>query len=208
VTDLRGAGVEGPCVLGGGCAAGIIAFEMARQMRAQGQAVPLVVMFDVDYPLPRVVPYRLGLSLLRLPRVLHRLRRLRGRERSAYALELLRTWARRVASWVGPGGPGAGGGDAVERLRAYLKHEAEPQRAAAWRHRPGPFGGRLALVLSRDTGVWFGRDRRLDWRRLARDGCEVHAVPGDHNQALEEPHVQAVAEVLRGCIDRAARRGP
>ena len=52
VETIRGAQPEGPYFLGGWCLDGVIAYEVAQQLRAQGQQVGLLVMFDVPNPTP------------------------------------------------------------------------------------------------------------------------------------------------------------
>ena len=42
---------EGPYLLGGRCIGGLVAFEMAQQLRAQAQKVALLVLFDTPTPL-------------------------------------------------------------------------------------------------------------------------------------------------------------
>ena len=52
---------EGPYLLGGFCGGGLIAFEMAHQLRTQGQAVDLLVLIE-----PRAGPAPLRLIGSRL----------------------------------------------------------------------------------------------------------------------------------------------
>ncbi len=52
VDDLRGARPRGPYLLGGFCIGSEIALEMARQLRAAGEAVPALVLFDTTARLP------------------------------------------------------------------------------------------------------------------------------------------------------------
>ncbi|HKR12256.1 MAG TPA: amino acid adenylation domain-containing protein [Pyrinomonadaceae bacterium] len=46
------------------------------------------------------------------------------------------------------------------------------------------------------------RDPFKGWRELATEGVDLHVVPGDHFSMLREPHVSALAEQLRQCIQR------
>ncbi len=39
------------------------------------------------------------------------------------------------------------------------------------------------------------------WRELAKGGFEVHRVPGRHIDMMDEPNVQVLAKVLKQCID-------
>src|SRR5262249_53386312 len=50
--DIRGAQPRGPYRLGGFCAGGLIAYEMARQLRAQGETVELLLLVDTSPPKP------------------------------------------------------------------------------------------------------------------------------------------------------------
>lgn len=57
VEELRAHQPCGPYFSGGYSMGGLIAFEMARQLRAQGQTIGLLVLFDTLFPgLPRLLP--------------------------------------------------------------------------------------------------------------------------------------------------------
>ena len=56
---LRRVQPEGPYLLGGWCNGGLMAYEMARQLREQGQTVELLVMMDPDAP---ATPFKWGAS--------------------------------------------------------------------------------------------------------------------------------------------------
>ena len=70
---LRSVQPAGPYLLGGWCNGGLVAYEMARQLHAQGQAVDLLVLMDSDAPAPKFKQDRriiVGLcNLLRLSKV-------------------------------------------------------------------------------------------------------------------------------------------
>jgi thioesterase domain-containing protein len=196
VRALRAVRPEGPYLLGGGCAAGLVAFEMACQLTAMGESVPLVALFDVDFPPPRWLPGLLGVWLLRLPRQWARFRSLGPGERSGFLRRWAGVWAARIRQRLRRRAPGPGAG-------AELEARLAPLRDVAWRYRPQPWNGRIAALLPADSLTWPDRDRRLDWRRMARGGWEVRAIPGVHEDALLEAHSAAAAEVLKGCIERA-----
>src|SRR5262249_30894375 len=50
IKEIRTLQPEGPYFLGGGSSGGVIAFEMAQQLHAQGQQVALLVLFDTYFP--------------------------------------------------------------------------------------------------------------------------------------------------------------
>ncbi len=204
VKAIRAVRPHGPYVLGGGCAAGIVAFEMAQRLVALGESAPLLVLFDVDYPPPSFLPGRSGVWLLRLPRELARLRKMRAREQWSHIRRQAQVWKARIFSRSMPSKHDGGHSSTDESSRepgTALELLLAPLRDCVWRYRPQLYRGRIALFLAAGTGVWFCHDRRLSWRRVALGGCEVHVIPGEHHHALEEPHAQATAEKLRICID-------
>jgi acyl-CoA synthetase (AMP-forming)/AMP-acid ligase II/thioesterase domain-containing protein len=209
ITELRSARPNGPYILSGECASGIVAFEMARQLQAAGEEVALLVMFDVDYPLPWYAPYSAGVSWLRMPRLYRRFRRMDAVQKVEYFRRRTRAWRDKSLARLFPGFASAlrdgTGPEDAQRIRRQLDRVGGPGRGGVWRYTPRPYDGRMALFLAEGTGIWPWQDRRLMWRRVARGGCEVHVVPGEHEQILQEPYVRTVAERIRRCMDRATR---
>src|SRR5437588_5360862 len=50
IQSMRAVQPEGPYLLGGWCNGGLVAYEMARQLHAQGQMIDLLVLMDPDPP--------------------------------------------------------------------------------------------------------------------------------------------------------------
>ena len=48
--EIRRVQARGPYLLGGYCTGGVIAFEMAQQLRAAGEEVAILVLFDTNNP--------------------------------------------------------------------------------------------------------------------------------------------------------------
>jgi acyl-CoA synthetase (AMP-forming)/AMP-acid ligase II/thioesterase domain-containing protein len=210
LVEVRSVRPKGPYVLGGGCAAGIVAFEMAQQLRAQGESVPLLALFDVHYPPPRFIPAPLAGVVLRLPRTLSRFRSLGVAQKWAYVRRVATSLAKGSGAAL-TGKPAAG---SVPARRVTSPPEGaglaffEPGEESLWRYRPQPYRGRMALFLAQQTARWPFHDDRLGWRQVAAGGYHVFTVPGDHQGSLREPHVRAVAEKLRTCLAAARSRGP
>jgi aspartate racemase len=210
ISDIRKVQPHGPYRLGGVCLGGIVALEMAHQLRAQGEDVGLVAMIDSYYPgtPPHLVPrvsrgsltwvadYYLGDILLRSPR-----------ERGVYVLTRMVNIARRLgrqikrlAGIVYP---------AVVRegtLPRVMKQVQEANRLAEHRYVPRPFDGRITLFWCSELPVRAYQDRRLGWSEIAGDGLEVEVVPGNHMSMVEEPHVSVLAAKLRQALDRSDRQ--
>jgi acyl-CoA synthetase (AMP-forming)/AMP-acid ligase II/thioesterase domain-containing protein len=202
VGEMRRFFPQGPYLLCGYSSAGVLAWEIAQQLRAQGQRVALLAMLDATLYLNRaLVPERVSaLQVFRRRIRLHVdvLRELSPDSRFAYVLRRLK------ARGPQPMGlrPAAAEVERESRqspaLRAFLQMHREARRA----YLPRPYQGPITVILSRQPGVDLRRDPRLPGR-LAAGPVEIHEVPGDHATFLKEPHVQVLADVLRGCIERA-----
>ncbi|QSQ14838.1 non-ribosomal peptide synthetase [Myxococcus landrumensis] len=184
---------RGPYLLGGWSMGGLLAFEMAQQLREQGDDVELLVLIDA-YARPGPVdaeglrPERLGSlffkDLLRaagadLPCSEDALARMPAEE----ALQALETAGRAAAAL-----PEAG----LSTLRSVFESNLE----AAWRYVPRPYTGALLSLEAGDS------PRAHEWELLARGGVEVHTLPGDHYALLRPPGVQPLARILREALAR------
>src|SRR5262249_60328396 len=105
VPAIRGARPHGPYRLGGHCNGGLLAFEVARRLAAEGQTVDAVVIIDAS---ARNVRFR---PLSRLMRGLARVGGLDDRAEAALFLgvrDRAVSLVSRVAEWRRRGGAGAG----------------------------------------------------------------------------------------------------
>ena len=201
VAAVEVAAPSGPVLLGGWSFGGVVAFEMARQLRDRGREVPLVVLFDSYAPA--------GVNLLD------------GRSDA----ELLRPFLRDQAGLQGADAewldeiPSAGE-EAVDHLLAQAR-EAGVLRAdvktdkvqrllgvykanlrALASFRPQPYDG--SIVLFRSSGA-EARHSANGWEAFAGEPIEVHTVEGDHYTMLSPPRVSSLAGSLSVAIERTLR---
>ncbi|HVG11019.1 MAG TPA: amino acid adenylation domain-containing protein [Thermoanaerobaculia bacterium] len=201
LAEIEAAAPNGPVLLGGWSFGGVVAFEMARQLRSREREVPLVVLLDSYAPS--------GADLLA--------------ERSD--ADLLRPFLRDQAGVQGRGAewldemPMAGE-EAVLRmleqareagvLRADLKSEKVERLLGVYKanlralssYQPQPYGGRILLFRSEGAE---SRHSANGWEGLAGEPIETQSVSGDHYTMLAPPHVVELANLLAGCIERALR---
>ena len=64
------------------------------------------------------------------------------------------------------------------------------------RYRPGPYEGRVVLFRVRAMSLFGAADPQMGWGKLARSGVSVKMIAGGHNNILEQPYVQSLAEKL------------
>jgi acyl-CoA synthetase (AMP-forming)/AMP-acid ligase II/thioesterase domain-containing protein len=189
VAEMRRHQAEGPYLLGGLSFGGVIAFEMGRQLLAQGQRVALLALLDTAGP-----------ALMRTRQAAQESARMQGMSALGKALWAARPpvgrWSRRLA-WrlcAGLGRP------VPYPLRE--RHAREVCAAAVKGYFPEAYRGRLTLFRATEGYMSQFGDPLLGWEGLASD-IDIQEVPGDHITMFREPHVQRLAERLRACLDAA-----
>ncbi len=190
---------RGPYHLAGWSAGGLIAWELARQLRAGGSEVALVAMFDTYAPAALDLPgpgteddvgdmvTLLG-SEVALDEAL--LRRLEGDARLAYLLD-----AAKAAGIIPPGYRPA-------EARRLIDVFAAVSRAAG-AYRPAPCDAPVILFTAQEETAGAVRDPGEEshgWSGLARGGLEIQTVAGSHVQMLHRPLVADIAARLRAML--------
>jgi thioesterase domain-containing protein len=200
LAEVREARPRGPYLLGGWSFGGLVALEMARQLHAIGEAVPLVVLVDTPAPGPRPAPApselgllaafagALGVAWRSLSFDLARFERLDRRERLAYLLERAEG-----------GGSGASGLtlDRIERLFDLFCRHAEAQRL----YRPGPYDGPTLVVRAAERTPGQNDRPDLGWGDWVGGGVRNCEAPGDHDSIVRPPHVAELARALARELD-------
>ncbi|MFY9550790.1 MAG: amino acid adenylation domain-containing protein [Thermoanaerobaculia bacterium] len=204
VREVREVQPEGPYHLGGYSFGGKVAFEMARQLRAQGQRTALLAFFDTaNFPL---TPGPTRFEFVRNRTRIHiaTLKTIGAREKLSYLLgrtETLLLLMRRAFTR---------GYEALFRPLMRAQREVlNANRRASNSYVPGFYEGRVTIFRAEDQWRDFRNDRsladpHLGWDELCGEGVEVHEVPGGHSSLMEETaNVRALAESLAGCLRRA-----
>jgi aspartate racemase len=207
IREMRELQPEGPYFIGGRSLGGMIAFEMARHLKAHGQEVGLLALLDT-YPSGYAKLFRneatlraaLGRGLKRTKAHLANLSSLSYQEKLAYLIDKARfapaklkghAWRRLYNAYEKIGRP----------LPRVLRDIKEFNSLAVRAYTPQVYDGKVTLF-------WASADLRssLDlvegWRALAGGGIEVHEIPGSHLDIVKEPHVQQLAKKLSYCLNR------
>jgi thioesterase domain-containing protein len=208
IREIRTLQPEGPYFLGGDSSGGMVGFEMAQQLHAQGQKVALLALFDTYFPsdfkylssptllrsktyhFAQKIDLHLGNLLLRSPQ-----------DQLSYILGIacrikirierkLRESTCKIYQ------------DSEHSLSRVLQEVLNAHFQARSTYVPQVYPGRITLFLSRDTPERSFYDSRLDWSNMAAEGLEIHVVPGSHEKLFGEPHVRVLAEKLRVCLQR------
>ncbi len=202
---------EGPYFLAGHCINALIAYEMARQLKAEGARVAQLVMFHAQNPAPRA-DYSSGSQIEELARrfsfrQLRRhsvtLRQMELRETSLYVGARLRDFFLDLQSLVWR---------VSIPLRLRLGHGRlgsvrEILWAAARTYVPGPYSGGVALFRSTERRAEAFEDFHAGWREVVSGPVDVYEIPGKYWAIYSEPAVSITAERMSKCLLTAHREG-
>ena len=227
VQKIRRVQPHGPYLLGGLCAGGVIAYEIARQLRQQGESVAMLGLIDaadvaVTKRVGRVAGRRLksfssAFSAQR-SEPLHRSIAARvvtaaGKVRNLFSYEVS-SHLDKIATAL-----------KVRLLRHYLDKGAAPPAFVKSlsvsdvyqfallddSNRDEPFAGDVALFRATTTSVtqddepYIERysDPMFGWQKRITGTVHCFDVPGGHFTMLQEPHAQTMAQRMQAYIDRA-----
>jgi amino acid adenylation domain-containing protein len=202
LAEIREMQPRGPYQLLGTCIGGIVAYEMAQQLRAAGQEVKPLLLIEAWPPPPK--PTRRLRAGARPRAALHiianRLRlyvttfaALHGRQRLDYVKERLNLLRQMMAQRDVFRG---------DRTEFYLESVTQANQDAFEHYQPGLYAGRAVLFYATERDVAPSDDRRLTWHELITGELDVRPMPGaDSGLMLVEPHVRPLAQQIIGCID-------
>ncbi|MBP5974477.1 amino acid adenylation domain-containing protein [Brasilonema sp. CT11] len=196
---------NGPYLLAGWCLGGAIAFEMAQQLRVQGQRTSLLAMIDIfdfsansdgftpDEAALLVPLFRNHLSLPeeQLQQVEANLLEMEVDEQLAYTIDQAKQHNLQLP-------PGFG----VEQLGRLLKVRKFHACAAVNYIPQLYYPGTITLLQASEGNSANSGNPTLGWEALV-DKVELHWVPGNHRTIVQQPHVKVLAEKLQICLDQS-----
>ncbi len=199
---------EGPYHLAGFCMGGMVAFEMAQQLRAAGERVAFLAMVQASVPgrfarrsgrrrmhwqhrryilgtLAAFCWMRLKGAVSCIPRAKHQ--------------AMLDRVAALLTGWVSTSSqlPDGTQDQNQQQMNAYC---------------PSPYAGSIDIYIARDcfesAGISAELDPRRRWSELAAGGSMLHELPGNHSSILQLPYARNLAESMRGAIVAAESFSP
>ncbi len=181
LADVRRFQPNGPYRLGGYCNGGLIAYEMARLLEAQGESVEALILIHAS---PGSIRYR------PLRRVARSLGRRMGLQEPA-----LHQWMETLRAARSPHlRPKKNGGDkAGAEINPLQKQQDELMnlyRMLIGYYAPGPYSGQISLFWPAEASADNSSPDRA-WADFA-ERTEVFPVPGDHYSCILE-HIEALS---------------
>ena len=206
IQSIREVQPQGPYFVGGWSDAGLVAYEIAIQLRKAGQAVPLVVLFDAENPSASEKTTTVDAVWRRVAFLWQWLafhsKAVRGlspagvfgylRKRTLFRSALLKGKLWGIAYRIHLRSPWS-----TNHPLQSAEYVLAPVTVA---YEPPPYDGRIILFRRTHRPTGHYRDPEYGWGTLAGN-LEIHDVPGDHVQMFLEPNVQAMVKELRACLE-------
>jgi aryl carrier-like protein len=197
IDAIRTVEPHGPYQIGGYCFGGVVAVEMAQQLKQRGEAVSLVALFSAPLRFHRLMQPRTG-SVRK-----SKLRKLAANPQRVIRGQWRTLMYRLRAAWDG----------GVPRLFLKLGMRVPPLlrtgyvdqtlRVAEMAYKPRYYDGRI--LLFRGRGIW-DEQGKMGWDGLVRD-VETRFIGETATQLrrdiMEEPLVTHLAAELSSCLSEA-----
>ena len=204
---------NGPYYLGGYCFGGNVAYEMARQLRAQGQQVALVALLDS-------APSNTGYETVTWWRPSFSWRFIRNlaswlQDFASLPAHDRRNFFERKARWFGR--------KVLRRLRLErgpapvdLEEVIDPSRIPdhelkLWQihlqaltdHVEQAYAGGVVLLRTRGQALLCSLEEDFCWRKVVQGDVRIVFVPGSHESIFMEPNVRSLAKELSALLTQA-----
>ncbi|HLO83833.1 MAG TPA: amino acid adenylation domain-containing protein, partial [Nostocaceae cyanobacterium] len=211
IKEIQTVQPTGPYLLGGWCAGGMIAFEMAQQLKAQGENVELLAIFDA-YPPKLASQLNTPVESLSVNKIKSRLH-----QSTRHLIDTIKRHRNQFFTFSI--------GEKINRLIQSRIEESIYQFYLKWNL---PLPQALRNLAVRDAILQAYRNycpkvypgkvvffRAVDqpkecanylkkWQEVAAGGLEIHDIPGNHDSIMSEPHVEVLAEKLKACTERVS----
>jgi amino acid adenylation domain-containing protein len=206
VITLRECQPEGPYYVGGWCHDGVMAYEIARQLREQGETVSLLALFDCQNPVWGEEQSLKNSTRIRFSKIKHHLKTTFSNN-SKSSLPL---WRKRMTDRL----------NRIKRARRVSLAEREGSQNetlpiddvledtlfhAVNRYRPVTCPGPVTVFQCKDRPADIYFNSAESWRTVVAGEMRVYEIPGNHRSMFLEPNVTILARHLEDCMRGQAR---
>jgi amino acid adenylation domain-containing protein len=193
---------KGPYALAGFSFGGVVAFEMARQLKAQGKTVSIVALLDSYVDSSYFCSSLLQKKLLRYYDRTYR--------RLDYLMEML-------TSWKGFKLRAKAKKDYILKMYFGQKEVLSEQEALALeeftvangmvnkitdRYHLQPQNFEVELFRAKDDDGYKLDPEHMGWKKAALKGVNIHSVPGDHLSIVDPPNDKVLAKMIQDILDQ------
>jgi amino acid adenylation domain-containing protein len=206
VAVLREFSPMGPYALAGHSFGGLVAYEMARQLRVAGEEVSFLGLLDTDLREYVDLPMRFGDALGKFA---SNLRSRIFEQRNVFPWQIARRQIAKLAHWYRSQGQSKANRDFGLRIfPEELRAVAQIHIDLAARYRPAPIAGCTCLFASRRRSILKPIPIEDAWRMVLPEGLECYDVPGDHSSTIENGKDAAQTAAIFCGVLSAKRNAP
>jgi amino acid adenylation domain-containing protein len=198
---------DGPYALAGYSFGGLVAFEMARQLKAMNKEVKALIIFDTyadaanakhtrtvaTFQRTRIAIMRAAYDIatfIKNPyaKIRYEQEELKTRLHKPY---------RRIKGWI----------EGKEKDLFYYKYKIEETNLKAKsKYLMHQYDGIIELFRATERTYYQDDHLYLGWKPYAKEGVRVHEIPGEHNKIFLPPNVDELARKLQLCLDNAVQK--
>ncbi len=185
IQEIKRIQPEGPYRIGGYSFGGLVAYEMAQQLEAQGEEMALLALFDT-YPGKMQSRGSQLKNLLGLPL----------KEQVSFVWKkgsfVMMTLRKRLE---------------LQMLPRQLRNVRQACAKAAGNYDVEPYSGKVTLFRVKEKSVGSLNDPYAIWWRVAAGGVDLREISGDHLSLLKEPQVRFLGQELSDCLNQPVNEG-
>jgi len=189
---------DGPYLVSGYCLGGVIAFEVAQQLRQQGKEVALLSLFGSPCPTAFSWTHQARLKIGDI------MKRMRQHGKALLSQSPLH-WPAYLRSRADARRAEHQKEQQSEAEHPYRRKVEDATVQAVLQYKPQVYPGRIALFIPSDNPTYLFGDRFYDWQRFCSQPLDLYTGPSTCNGdvMLREPYVQTFAEYFRSSLNRA-----
>ncbi|WP_121810367.1 non-ribosomal peptide synthetase [Mucilaginibacter kameinonensis] len=204
ISAIQAQNPDGPYALAGYSFGGIIAYEMAIQLEAQGKKVKMLAMFDTyAYRSPFFDPW----LTMQTKRAKFFLRKLKYNlltpeglsQNIADKTKNIKRHATRLL-WRFKKN------ENQEGFFGYSNKIDEMNQQAERNYQLKPYNISIELFRADNHTFYMDDFEYLGWQPYALKGINVHPIPGEHNSIFKAPNDKIFAKILQNCLNEAAKK--
>jgi thioesterase domain-containing protein len=201
---------QGPYLLGGYCLGGLVAFEIAQRLLAEGQEIEYLGLIETYLPGSLRRKPKLGTSGLLRSAAGYGLRNRPGRGLVRDAAWAFKKVFLKCCSAVWYRICGLAQGYYDKRNRAvprFFRNEMVALNLAQSSYRPKPYPGAVYIFKAATTSPWLEIEPSLGWSEFVRGEIRTREVPGDHTSMYEDPQVTEFARLVGESVREVGQAG-
>ena len=204
ISEIINHNPNGPYALAGFSFGGMIAFEMAKQLKAIGKEVSMLAMFDTEvsqshkfkpFPARAIYSAKHKINQLLFTFVLLREDPKRTIEYKTESLKrrLIQLYWK-IKYGKDQSQPGFFG---------YSNKIDQQNEIAAENYILTPYDGSIEIFRAKKRTFYMDDFSYLGWKPFALKGVRIHDIPGEHNYIFAPPNDKEFAHILQKCLDNA-----